>query len=81
MEKFLAWLKQPTTINGLGMLVGGISAGLAHVFSSNVVVVIAAGLIANILTHFGINDNSNDLIIVEHITEEVAALVKDKPNA
>lgn len=84
MEKFLAWIRQPSTIDGIGLLVGGVIAGIVHLYYNNVEATVIVGVIANILVKFGINDNSSDLLVVEHVTEEAASILKTpetKPNA
>ena len=74
MNVFETWLRQPTTIHGLGVVIGAAAAAAAHVFSADPAVVAAAGAVGYVLTQFGINDNSVEAQSLASSIEAVAAL-------
>ncbi len=55
---FEGWLRQPTTIAGIGALVAALSGLLAHLSTGNPTVDAIAAAVGFALPHLLINDNS-----------------------
>lgn len=53
------WIRQPTTIHALGVIAAGAGAALAQVATGNHVLDVTVAVLAYVLTHLGINDNSS----------------------
>lgn len=83
MISFNEWIRQPTTIHGIGVIAAGAAIAAGHIFKANPEVSALAGGVVYALVHLGIDDNSNDVVFVERVIEEVAnaATAKETPNA
>jgi hypothetical protein len=55
---FDSWIRQPTNIHAFGVIAAGAGAALAQVATGNHTLDIVVGVIAYVLTHLGIDDNS-----------------------
>jgi len=90
MDKIILWLRQPTTIHGLGALAFAVGAALSQLSFHNQDISLLVGIVAYALTHLGINDNSavsadtknlvNDVIsmlITKKLAEKVPELLGD----
>lgn len=55
---FDTWIRQPSTLHGLGIIAGGIGAALSHVTTGNTTIDAVVAVSAYALVHLGINDNS-----------------------
>ena len=52
------WIRQPSTITGLGIAGGALAGALAHMATGNHMIDAAAATVVLVLTHLGIDDNS-----------------------
>lgn len=55
---FNVWIRQPTTITGLGTAAAGIGAALSHVATGNPKVDAVVAFVAFILVHLAVDDHS-----------------------
>jgi hypothetical protein len=55
---FDTWIRQPSTLHGLGVIAGGIGAALAHLTTGNAQVDMIVFGLSYALVHLGIDDNS-----------------------
>jgi hypothetical protein len=51
---FLRWARDPTTINGVGLAIGGVAAAVAHALTGQTTWIVAAGLGAGALYHVAV---------------------------
>ncbi len=72
------WLTQPTTIQGLGLIVGAAAAALAHFAGGNTSVAAICGVVAAALPHLGINDNTASVKPIETFFEDAATAFINK---
>lgn len=55
---FDRWIRQTSTIHGLGVAAAGVGAGLAHLTTGNPKVDAVVAVVAYVLLHLGIDDHS-----------------------
>ena len=55
---FSEWLRQPTTINGLGVAAAAIGGALSHLTTGNTTVDTIVSMIAFALVHLTVHDNT-----------------------
>lgn len=55
---FDTWIRQPSTITGLGIAGAALAGALSHLATGNPTIDGAAATIVLVLAHLGINDNS-----------------------
>jgi hypothetical protein len=68
------WITQPTTIHGLGVVAAGVGAALAQVSTGDAKTDAVVAVIAYLLVHLGINDNSvGEQAATALTTEAIAA--------
>lgn len=80
--KITAWLKQPTTINGLGALAATLVMGAVYLVTRNSVYTGMAGTLTFGILHVAVNDNSTEPSDVEKLAIDAAqALITKKITA
>jgi hypothetical protein len=52
------WLRQPSTITGLGILGGAIAGALSNLVTGNATIDTIAAILVLVLTHLGVDDHS-----------------------
>jgi hypothetical protein len=75
---FDRWIRQTSTIHGLGVAAAGIGAGLAHLTTGNPKVDFVVAATAYVLLHLGIDDHS---AAEQSVTALTADLIQGMPAA
>lgn len=73
-----SWLRQPSTIHGLGVLAAAAGAALAHVTTGNPTVDAAVAAGAYVLVHLGVNDNSATAQALDKLATDIATAAMQK---
>lgn len=68
---FRAWLKQPTTINGIALLIAGSAGTIAGMLTHNVEIAAGAGVLAGGLVHVAMPDNSAAAASVSKLVTDI----------
>lgn len=68
---FNNWIRQPTTIHGLGVLAAGLGAGMSQLVTGNPTVDGVVAVIAYVLMHLGIDDHSVTEKVITSMTAEI----------
>jgi hypothetical protein len=74
-QKIKAWLRQPTTIHGLAVILGGGAAAVAHLVGGNSVVDGISAVALYAATNVVVSDNSADIRPVEKLIEDAVTAV------
>jgi hypothetical protein len=74
-KKIKAWLRQPTTIHGLAVVLGGVAAAVAHLFAANAVVDGISAVVLYAATNVIVSDNSADIVSVEKLVEDAVTAI------
>lgn len=79
---FKKWLRQPSTIDGIGYVVGVAAASVAQVLTHQNLMSVAIGTVAKAFVHLAINDASAeapaDNSIEKLVTDTVTAIAQKK---
>lgn len=78
MKNFYSWLRQPSTIHGLGVLAFGLVAALSQLFSGNTELSMLLGVASYILIHLGINDNTAGVQQAEQLSQNIISDVEKR---
>lgn len=82
MTTLTSWLKQPTTINGIGALVGVAGGAVAYALTHSGEWAASAALVAGGIVHIAMPDNSAEQSAVEKLTSDaVNAAIAHRLNA
>ncbi|HEY4173601.1 MAG TPA: hypothetical protein VGM42_11290 [Rhodopila sp.] len=66
-----AWIRQPSTLHGIGVMAAGVGAALAQVATGNPKVDAVVAVVGYVLVHLGINDNSSLQTSVTAFTDDL----------
>ncbi len=77
-SKIKSWLRQPTTIHGIAVVVGGCAAAAAHLFGGTPWVDGACAVTLYAATNVLVSDNSADVRPMERLVEDAATAIVSK---
>ncbi len=75
---FNSWIRQPTTLHALGVVAAGVGVALTHLATGNPTWDAVVGVVAYVLVHLGIDDNSAAEQAVTAVASDVVS--KADPN-